>query len=108
MQHEAIVLRDTLLGSKNIEKQSSWNNKGRGSGERGCMMFGRRMKGLLGCRQFLLFIDPGSGYMVIYLEIIILCFCFAHSLICMVYFIIKKLRKTPPRRFKTKRGIKTH
>lgn len=51
---------------------------------------GRRQKGLWGCWQFL-FIDLGSVYMGIYLEVIIVLCVF----VCVLYFPIKKLEKTP-------------
>lgn len=39
------------------------------------MVFGRRMKGLLGCQQFL-FIDPGGDSVGIYLEVTIVLYVF--------------------------------
>ena len=47
----------------------------RGGWRGGCMVFGRKMKGLLGCWQFL-FIDLGGAYVGIYLEIIIMLYVF--------------------------------
>lgn len=44
-----------------------------------------------------LFTGPGSGYVGIYLEVIMLCFCFVHFFVYMLYFTIKKLGKTPLR-----------
>lgn len=65
--------------------------------------WGRRQKGLWECWKFL-FIDLGSGYMGIYLEVIIVRCVF----VCVLYFPIKKLEKMPPRWVKTERKIRTY
>lgn len=83
-------MRDILwLGNRNIKRSEAARPRKKKKKkeneawvERGCKVFGRKLKGLLGCWQFL-FIDLGGAYLGIYLEIIVMPYVFVlYTLLC--------------------------
>lgn len=69
-------MRDLLwLDNRNIKRSEAVRTRRKKKENEGCVVFGRKMKGLLGCWQFL-FLDLGGASMGIYLEIIIMLYVF--------------------------------